>query len=76
MPEANTLTIGILATMAQHERELIADRTKKALAEKKKRGFMLGTPANLTEQAKRKGTLHSQLNAQADPQQSESRSFR
>ncbi|MDR6197347.1 recombinase family protein [Siphonobacter sp. SORGH_AS_0500] len=66
MPEANTLTIGILATMAQHERELIADRTKKALAEKKKRGFTLGTPANLTEQAKRKGTLHTQLNAQAD----------
>lgn len=66
MPEANTLTIGILATMAQHERELIAERTKKALAEKKKRGFVLGTPANLTEQAKRKGTLHSQLNAQAD----------
>lgn len=66
MPEANTLTIGILATMAQHEREMIADRTKKALAEKKKRGFVLGTPANLTDQAKRKGTLHSQLNAQAD----------
>ncbi len=67
MPEANTLTIGILATMAQHEREMIADRTRRALAEKKKRGFVLGTPANLTEQAKRKGTLHSQLNAQADP---------
>ncbi|WP_255158044.1 recombinase family protein, partial [Siphonobacter sp. BAB-5385] len=54
MPEANTLTIGILATMAQYERELIADWTKKALAEKKKRGFVLGTPANLTEPAKRK----------------------
>lgn len=66
MPEANTLTIGILATIAQHERELIADRTKKALVEKKKRGFTLGTPSNLTEHAKRKGTLHSRLNAQAD----------
>lgn len=49
MPEANTMTIGILATMAQHEQELIADRTRRALAEKKKRGFTLGTPANLTE---------------------------
>ncbi|WP_307144312.1 hypothetical protein [Siphonobacter sp. SORGH_AS_1065] len=36
MPRANTLTIGILATMVQHERELIADRIKKALMENKK----------------------------------------
>src|SRR6056297_1708444 len=28
MPEANTLTIGIMATMAQHEREIISKRTK------------------------------------------------
>ncbi|WP_141217608.1 recombinase family protein, partial [Siphonobacter sp. BAB-5385] len=35
IPKANTLTIGILAKMAQYEREFIADRTKKALAEKK-----------------------------------------
>lgn len=27
MPEANTLTIGVMATMAQHEREVISDRT-------------------------------------------------
>lgn len=47
MPEANTLIIGILAIMAQQERELIADRTKKALAEKKKQGFTLGTLANI-----------------------------
>ncbi|MDR6197128.1 DNA invertase Pin-like site-specific DNA recombinase [Siphonobacter sp. BAB-5404] len=33
--------------MAQHERKLIADRTKKALVEKKKRGFVLGTLADL-----------------------------
>ncbi len=34
MPDANTLTIGIFATLAQHERELISERTKKALAAK------------------------------------------
>ncbi|GAB4045984.1 hypothetical protein GCM10028810_23070 [Spirosoma litoris] len=34
MPEANTLTIGVMATMAQHEREVIDERTRKALAEK------------------------------------------
>lgn len=47
MPDFNTLTLGIFATIAQYERELISDRTKKALAEKKKQGFKLGRPKNL-----------------------------
>ena len=55
MPDANTLTIGIFATLAQHERELISERTKKALAAKKQQGFMLGSPQNLTVQAQREG---------------------
>lgn len=55
MPDANTLTIGIFATLAQHERELIGERTKKALAIKKKQGFQLGSPQNLTPQAQLKG---------------------
>ena len=29
IPDANTLTVGIFATLAQHERELISERTKK-----------------------------------------------
>ena len=44
MPDANTLTIGIFATLAQHERELIGERTRKALAIKKQQGFVLGSP--------------------------------
>jgi DNA invertase Pin-like site-specific DNA recombinase len=44
MPDANTLTIGIFATLAQHERELIGERTRKALAAKKQQGFVLGYP--------------------------------
>jgi DNA invertase Pin-like site-specific DNA recombinase len=48
MPDANTLTISIFATLAQYERELISERTKKALAEKKIQGFKLGSPTNLT----------------------------
>ena len=43
IPELNTLNLGIFATIAQHERELISDRTKKALAEKAKT-FKLGAP--------------------------------
>lgn len=42
MPQANTLTIGIIASLAQYERELISQRTKSALAAKKRRGFKLG----------------------------------
>ncbi|MBI4847654.1 MAG: recombinase family protein [Nitrospirae bacterium] len=55
MPEMNTLTIGIFAVMAQHEREMISKRTKEALAAKKRLGFSLGSPKNLTRQAQCKG---------------------
>jgi len=54
LPDANTLTIGIFAAIAQHERELISARTKAALAAKKAQGFKLGTPENLTDKARRK----------------------
>ncbi|GAB3900781.1 recombinase family protein [Spirosoma agri] len=48
MPDANTLTIGIFATLAQHERELISSRTKAALQAKIAKGAILGKPENLT----------------------------
>lgn len=43
-PEMDNLTIHIFAALAQKERELIAIRTKQALAEKKKQGIKLGCP--------------------------------
>jgi len=48
MPNANPVTIGIMAVLAQDERERISQRTKSALAELKKSGKKLGNPQNLT----------------------------
>ena len=66
MPDANTLTIGIFATIAQHERETIAKRTKDALAAKRARGQELGTVANMTAAGRAKGQQQRQLNAQSN----------
>jgi DNA invertase Pin-like site-specific DNA recombinase len=51
-PHANKLTVHILAAVAQHEREMISERTKAALAAAKRRGTRLGNP-NLSKAAKR-----------------------
>lgn len=48
LPEANTLTLGVMAAMAQHERETISARTKAALAARRARGQPLGTPRDLS----------------------------
>ena len=65
MPDANTLTVGIFAVLAQHERELISQRTKAALTAKKAQGAQLGTPANLTPAATQKGRDRNQATARA-----------
>jgi DNA invertase Pin-like site-specific DNA recombinase len=44
MPQANNLTIGIMALVAQQEAEAISKRTKEALQAAKKRGTILGNP--------------------------------
>ncbi len=44
MPEANDLTVGIMALVAQQEREAISRRTKEALAVARSRGVRLGNP--------------------------------
>ena len=63
MPDANTLTVGLFAIIAQHERETISKRTKDALTAKKARGAVLGTPANLTLAAIAQGREVMQRNA-------------
>ena len=42
MPEANELTVGIMAVVAQAERKMISSRTKAALTAAKARGRVLG----------------------------------
>lgn len=54
LPQATNFTIHLYAALAEMEAKLISERTKNALAEKKKQGFKLGTPANLTLEGKRK----------------------
>lgn len=63
MPNANSVTIGIMAVLAQDERERISHRTKSALAELKSKGIKLGNPENMTVEARMKGLETRKQNA-------------
>ena len=64
MPDANSVTIGIMAVLAQDERERTSQRTKDALAELKRQGKKLGSPQNLNNLAKLKGLETRKRNAE------------
>ena len=55
LPDANTLSVGMMVTFAQYEAERTSERTKAALSQKKLQGFKLGKPENLTRDAIRTG---------------------
>ena len=54
MPEADSLTLHVMAAVAEREAQLISTRTRDALAARKARGLTSGTPANLTFTARLK----------------------
>jgi DNA invertase Pin-like site-specific DNA recombinase len=55
IPDMNTLTVGLFAVMAQHEREVISRRVTESLAAKRARGEQLGNLTNLTQEGRSKG---------------------
>lgn len=64
LPDANTLSVGMMVTFAQYEAERTSERTRAALAQKKMQGFKLGKPENLTKDAIEKGKNIRIKNAQ------------
>jgi len=67
MPSANELQIGIMAVIAESERKTISERTKNALAEKKKQGVQLGNPQNLDQNARIKGAQAMKTKSKENP---------
>lgn len=69
MPDANELTVGIMALVAQQERQAISKRTKEALQAAKVRGQKLGNPngaAALRRAGKGNGAAVAAARASAD----------
>jgi len=55
MPEADNLTIHVMAAVAEREAQLISSRTKAALGARKARGLTLGKAENLNLAARQAG---------------------
>jgi DNA invertase Pin-like site-specific DNA recombinase len=66
MPNANRLTVGIMAMVAEEERRMISKRTKDALAAAKKRGTKLGGDRGVVPSKRTREKAVEALQARAD----------
>ncbi len=66
LPDLNTMTLGVIASVAQHESELISQRIKGAMAAGKAKGAIYGSPENMTKAAWEKGQVNIKKNARED----------
>jgi DNA invertase Pin-like site-specific DNA recombinase len=62
---AGRLMVQMMANIAEFERRRIGERTREALAALKAQGRQLGTPANLTQEARQKGARQAALSRTA-----------
>jgi DNA invertase Pin-like site-specific DNA recombinase len=89
MPDANNLTIGLMAVIAQDEVERISSRVKSALdviKDKLERGEQhiskagnvvtrLGSPRSISDEARKKGFIKRQRNAKNNPESMKAGAF-
>jgi len=66
MPNANRLTVGIMAMVAEEERRMISKRTKDALAAAKRRGTKLGGDRGVVPSRKTRALAVEALQTRAD----------
>lgn len=71
MPNANRLTVGIMAMVAEEERRMISKRTKEALAAAKRRGTKLGGYRGVLPTTESRKRATAAVKAQADARASD-----